>query len=95
VAYVVHDLLPDRLQPQPRPPLGLLPVATPDQGLREFLAPTTRRWGASGISREQSRFHRTRTSRPMSASDISTTMFSLLSLLVVISYMGYVSFLII
>ena len=35
-------------------------------GSREFLAPTTRRWGgAYGNFREQSRFHRTKTSRPM------------------------------
>jgi hypothetical protein len=35
-------------------------------GSREFPAPTTRRWGegASGILREQSGFHRTKTSRP-------------------------------
>jgi len=34
-------------------------------GSREFPAPTTRRWGASSIFREQARLHRTRTSRPM------------------------------
>ena len=34
-------------------------------GLRDFLAPTTRRWGASGIFREQSWFHRPMTSWPM------------------------------
>ena len=32
---------------------------------REFLAPATRRWGASCIFRKQSWFHRTRGSRPM------------------------------
>ena len=34
-------------------------------GSGEFPAPTTRRWGASGIFRERPRFHRTKTSRPM------------------------------
>ena len=44
-----HDLLPDRrLQPQLRPRLAsCLSLAGP--GSREFLAPTTRRWGGGGI----------------------------------------------
>jgi hypothetical protein len=65
VVVAAHDLLPDRLlQPPLRPRLAFcLSLAGP--GSREFPFPTTRRRGAFGISREQSRFHQIMTSRPM------------------------------
>ena len=67
VAATVHDLLPDRLQQLPRPPLGLLPEPRRARVIEVSNAHHEEVGGASDTSRELSRFHRTMTSRLMPA----------------------------
>ncbi len=52
--------------PPPCPPIGLLPAPHRARVKEVFSAHHEQVGGASAILREQSRFHRTRTSRPMS-----------------------------